>query len=412
MEKIIKFNIFKYELPLLKPLIIKNKQLNSRHGIIINIQTSSGLSGFGEIAPLPFFHKESLSQGMIQIKDLAKFIINCKLYTDVSFNSENKNELDDINFLNKKSSIKSINSKNINPFDFNFSLSSIYNFFANNNLNENIFPSVRFGIEMALLNLIFLRRDFKIILNKEVKNVLPVCKLYMIMESDIEKNIFQVINEGYKVIKIKVGRESLEQEIYKLKKIKRILKNNKSKIKIRLDSNGLWTSDEAVYFGNEIGAELIEYIEDPLNDLRLYENFFNKTGIPVAVDEKLNEFLKIYEIRKNITRNLNYLKAFILKPSLIGGFLKTAELIKIARENNLMAVLSSSFESSIAISSIALFAFLTGLIDIPVGLDTLSWFKENLLTEEIKIKNGNIALTDVLNNINNINYNLLEPLDF
>ena len=412
MEKIIKFNIFKYELPLLKPLIIKNKQLNSRHGIIINIQTSSGLSGFGEIAPLPFFNKESLYQDIIQIKDLAKFIINCKLYTDVSFNSENKNELDDINFLNKKSSIKSINSKNINPFDFNFSLSSIYNFFANNNLNENIFPSVRFGIEMALLNLIFLRRDFKIILNKEVKNVLPVCKLYMIMESDIEKNIFQVINEGYKVIKIKVGRESLEQEIYKLKKIKRILKNNKSKIKIRLDSNGLWTSDEAVYFGNEIGAELIEYIEDPLNDLRLYENFFNKTGIPVAVDEKLNEFLKIYEIRKNITRNLNYLKAFILKPSLIGGFLKTAELIKIARENNLMAVLSSSFESSIAISSIALFAFLTGLIDIPVGLDTLSWFKENLLTEEIKIKNGNIALTDVLNNINNINYNLLKPLDF
>lgn len=412
MEKIIKFNIFKYELPLLKPLIIKNKQLNSRYGIIINIQTSSGLSGFGEIAPLPFFHKESLSQGIIQIKDLAKFIINCKLYTDVSFNSENKNELDDINFLNKKSSIKSINSKNINPLDFNFSLSSIYNFFANNNLNENIFPSVRFGIEMALLNLIFLRRDFKIILNKEVKNVLPVCKLYMIMESDIEKNIFQVINEGYKVIKIKVGRESLEQEIYKLKKIKRILKNNKSKIKIRLDSNGLWTSDEAVYFGNEIGAELIEYIEDPLNDLRLYENFFNKTGIPVAIDEKLNEFLKIYEIRKNITRNLNYLKAFILKPSLIGGFLKTAELIKIARENNLMAVLSSSFESSIAISSIALFAFLTGLIDIPVGLDTLSWFKENLLTEEIKIKNGNIALTDVLNNINNINYNLLKPLDF
>ncbi|MCL5771977.1 MAG: hypothetical protein M1479_06865, partial [Actinobacteria bacterium] len=360
MEKVIKFDIFKYELPLLKPLIIKNRQLSSRRGIIINIQTSSGLSSFGEIAPLPFFHKESLSQGIIQIKDLAKFIIDCKLYTDVSFNSENKNKLNDINFLNKKSSIKSINSKNINPFDFNFSLSSIYNFFANNNLNENIFPSVRFGIEMALLNLIFLRRDFKIILNKEVKNVLPVCKLCMTMESDIEKNIFQVINEGYKVIKIKVGKESLEQEIYKLKKIKRILindKNNKNKIKIRLDSNGLWTLDEAVYFGNEIGAELIEYIEDPLNDLRLYENFFNKTGIPVAVDEKLNEFLKFYEMGKNITRNLNYLKAFILKPSLIGGFLKTAELIKIAQENNLMAVLSSSFESSIAISSIALFAF-------------------------------------------------------
>ncbi|MCL5770748.1 MAG: hypothetical protein M1479_00525, partial [Actinobacteria bacterium] len=96
----------------------------------------------------------------------------------------------------------------------------------------------------------------------------------------------------------------------------------------------------------------------------------------------------------------------------IGGFLKTAELIKIAQENNLMAVLSSSFESSIAISSIALFAFSIGLIEIPVGLDTLSWFKEDLLTEEIKIKNGNIALTDVLNNINNINYNLLKPLDF
>ncbi|MEI7616811.1 MAG: hypothetical protein WCJ54_08880 [Actinomycetota bacterium] len=70
MEKITFFNVYKFELPLKKELVVKKHRLNKREGLLISIGISNGLCGFGEISPLPFFHNESIDDARLQIKNL------------------------------------------------------------------------------------------------------------------------------------------------------------------------------------------------------------------------------------------------------------------------------------------------------------------------------------------------------
>ena len=82
--------------------------------------------------------------------------------------------------------------------------------------------------------------------------------------------------------------------------------------------------------------------------------------------------------------------------SVVGGFDAAARLIRTAKDNNIMSVLSSSFESGAGIRSIALFAAKMGLANISAGLDTLKWLGDDVLKEKIKINNGSIDVLKLL----------------
>jgi len=408
MEKITLFNVYKFELPLKKELIVKNNKLNKREGLLINIGISDGLSGFGEISPLPFFHNESVDDAKKQIKELKQnnFFIK-KIETifkkpgSFDFLSDSKNTVTENSEteLHGTAFIKSFN-------DFLNKLNDLFN-------DIKVYPSVRAGFEMALISLLFIRPGLEKIFKSAVYPDLPVCRLIMDLKKGLKKEILEIINNEYKAIKIKVGRGSPEKEIRSIEKIKKlILENQLNTAKLRLDANGLWSFSEALYFGKAIGSRLIEYIEDPLGNISEYEQFFKETQIPVALDEKLPDLIDLNKINELNGKCPEYLKAVIIKPDFIGGFFKTASLIKFARSNGIKPVLSNSFNSSLLISFIALFAGIMHLNDIPLGIDSLSLFNENLLAEDIKIIKGKINILEVLNNIKKINFNLLSPTGF
>ena len=79
-------------------------------------------------------------------------------------------------------------------------------------------------------------------------------------------------------------------------------------------------------------------------------------------------------------------RALVLKPSVLGGFERTAELAAWAVRRGILAVLSSSFESCLGISQIAQLAAAADAGSVGVGggvqhgLATLSWFAEDLLS--------------------------------
>ena len=70
----------------------------------------------------------------------------------------------------------------------------------------------------------------------------------------------------------------------------------------------------------------------------------------------------------------DYVKAIIIKPDFIGGFFKTACLINFAKKNGIKPVLSNSFNSSLLVSFIALFAEMMDIGDVAMGLDTTKIF--------------------------------------
>ncbi|MCL5985089.1 MAG: o-succinylbenzoate synthase [Actinobacteria bacterium] len=353
----------KYEINLNKPLWVKGFKITCRHGIIIMLKTSEGEIGYGEVSPLPNFHQENFKEAAGQLIEIKDKII--------------RYEIDE------------------NLFTFNKQLSSPFE-------NLGLFPSVQFGLEMALLNIFYSKKNYSFF-SREDAGKITVNKLIPKGTSLSKKYVKEIINDGFKSIKIKVGHNSPDVDIDRVLKLKSFLPQN---ISIRLDANGSWSLEDAIYFVLKTGKDNIEYIEDPLNDLRKLKLFYHKTRFPIAIDESLLEFCK------NHIFNNKIITAVVLKPSLIGGFFKTAYFINKARSKHIKVILSNTLQTGPALSAIALFAAQMGLYDTPMGLDTLQYFHEDLLKEYFPIENGEINLFKLIEIFRKIRLDLLLDLQF
>ena len=81
---------------------------------------------------------------------------------------------------------------------------------------------------------------------------------------------------------------------------------------------------------------------------------------------------------------------------MLGGFERTAQLLRFARSNNIKPVISSTFESSIGLKAMTMFVAKMGITNVPAGLDTLKWFAEDLPVNRLEIKNGKINIRQML----------------
>ena len=333
--KITDIAINRYDLPLTKPLAIGTETIGQRSGAIIFLTDDTGLTGYGETAPLPGLHTETLDRAISELKQIKKEI--CGIEVDRE------------------------------KFGFPDQLKSMCG-------------SARLGIEMAVFNL--LRQSGERVITSAEKLV-KINGLIM-AEDNILAEIENLIALGFSTIKVKVARRPIDQDIQTVRAIQKIIN---AKTRLRLDANRSWSLDEAIAFGNQIDTTAIEYIEEPLKNISDLPAFFKHTKIPVALDET------IVEHQTDLDIDLKAIDAFILKPSLIGGLYLTAQLINLAQKNNKKACLSSTFQSSVTIEAFAAFAASMGTEDTPHGLDTAKWLAEDLFIKPLTIKNGSIKIS-------------------
>ncbi len=154
------------------------------------------------------------------------------------------------------------------------------------------------------------------------------------------------------------------------------------KIEIRLDANRLWGWKEALEFCNSIREYNIQYCEEPLKDITKIEKLYDETNIPFALDETIWK-------NPNSKNFPKYgIEAFVLKPSIFGGWNKTKFWVDYAEKKNVNVVLSSSFETGLGLNWIAYISANLIKKQIPTGLDTAKWFKQDIMDPPFEIKNG------------------------
>jgi O-succinylbenzoate synthase len=319
-------------------------RLENRSGLILSVIDSTGQIGYGEIAPLPFLHKETIEEAILCASQISQTLIGIEI--------QNK----------------------ITP----------YGDLLTESVGIDLPPSVSFALEMAVFDLYLQQNRVRQHLSK--LNV-PLCGLTSTASRDLYADLKEMLELGYSAVKIKVGSNSIAEEAERIKVSKENIQN---KMKLRLDANRSWTLEEATAFCGQIGSEGIEYIEEPVKDICDHKAYVKTNRIPLALDETLldNSF--------NSTTDLKHVAAFVIKPGLVGGLRHTAQLIGLARRNKITPVLSSSFQSGLTIRALFLFAGEMGLSDVPAGLDTLKWFAEDCLTDQISVVNGSVSLGHLL----------------
>ncbi len=357
--------IFRYNIPLVKPLKLMGREISARSGILIRVFDEHQYSGWGEIAPFPGIHQEDLPEVVTQIKQFRKDLIG-----------------------------QSISPKLIE-------LNGAFEEWLG---GYQLHLSVRYGIELALLNLLaeIYRTPLAGLISRNYRKTVSVNGLLSGTKEEIFNQLSGLVKEGYNTIKLKIGRGVLEDDIKLTKEVCTVLPNS---VSLRLDANRIWPLDNAVAFGKTIANDRIEYIEEPLADPTLLDEFYQQTGMPIALDETLPE-------TDFTTLSLpNGIVALILKPSVLGGIEKTMQFATYAQNSGIKAVISSAFQSGIGLAAAANLAACMNQQDVPAGLDTYKWLAEDVLAERFTTKDGCVDAEEAYENGKNVRLDLVKLVE-
>ena len=248
------------------------------------------------------------------------------------------------------------------------------------------FPAIQFGIETALLDLLLggrkeiFENDFS-----KSKIGLPINGLIWMGDKEFMlRQIEEKLEQGYSCIKLKIGAIDFETECKLLAYIRS--KYSKEEITLRVDANGAFLPEEAEKKIQILFQYDIHSIEQPIiqGQIDAMTALCARSPIPIALDEEL---IGIFTKKKKI-QLLEQIKPqyIILKPTLLGGFAKTAEWIDIAESLNIDWWITSALESNIGLNAVSQF---TASYDIamPQGLGTGQLYSNNI-SSPLTIRKG------------------------
>ena len=219
-------------------------------------------------------------------------------------------------------------------------------------------------------------------------------------DQDLLQQLEYHIKMGYDTVKIKMGKKPIATDFETLNQIHDVIGD---KLKVRIDANRSWSIYQAEEFYKNIDTDILDYIEEPLQDASGLPELFEMTGMPIAVDESFHS-------DEHPIESLDWCKAIVFKPALLGSIFRTYQLMKITSEQNMIPVISDTFHTSLGITMLTNLSALANSEKIAMGLDTIRWLGDDLLYNQIKIDNGFIDIKLANDQRHNIDFSKLDKI--
>ena len=240
------------------------------------------------------------------------------------------------------------------------------------------YPSMRFGLETALLNLQRGDHLFDTAFSRGEEGIPINGLVWMGNYDEMLRRMEEKLQKGFRCVKLKIGAIDFDQELDLVKRIRDRFSFHE--IELRLDANGAFPFEEALYKLELLSQYAIHSIEQPIRQGQwaYMAELCRESPLPIALDEELIG-VNDAEMKRHM---LNVIKPryIILKPSLHGGMTGCREWIDAAREQGIGSWITSALESNIGLNAIAQFA--SGVygphITMPQGLGTGQLFTDNI----------------------------------
>jgi o-succinylbenzoate synthase len=240
------------------------------------------------------------------------------------------------------------------------------------------YPSMLFGLETALLNLQQGDQLFDTAFSRGEVGIPINGLVWMGSYEEMLKRMEEKLEKGFRCVKLKIGAIDFDQELDLIKRIRERFSFHE--VELRLDANGAFPFDEALYKLELLSQYAIHSIEQPIRQGQwaYMAELCRESPLPIALDEELIG-VNDPEMKAHM---LNIIKPryIILKPSLHGGMQGCREWIDIARDMGIGSWITSALESNIGLNAIAQFAsdVYGDNIRMPQGLGTGQLFTDNI----------------------------------
>ena len=344
--EITKVDLYRYELPLTTPLQLGASTVGHRRGLLLRIRTEQGAVGWGDAAPLPGFSDESLTGVVAWARRVAPRWVGTEI-------PDGREALD--------------RSMAVFPL-------------------ESACPaSLRFAAESAVVALLAATRKASV--SSVLGNPRPTVTLNALLTDfdDGPEQATRYREQGYRALKVKVGREEMGKEIDALRAIRREVGDGMT---LRADANRAWSLDEAATFAEAIREVNVAYVEEPLADPTRLPALTAQTDLPIALDEMTRE------VGPEFLRDGPLVSAVVLKPTLLGGLRKTQAWSRIAQEHGATPVISAAYESGIGLRMLVALAAVGP--DTPVGLSTYDRLAADVLRPPLPMDGPTIDVASVV----------------
>ena len=240
------------------------------------------------------------------------------------------------------------------------------------------YPSMLFGLETALLSLRRGERLFDTAFSRGEEGIPINGLVWMGSFEEMARRMEQKMEQGFRCIKLKIGAIDFEQELELVKRIRQRFSHHE--VELRVDANGAFSFDEALYKLELLSQYALHSIEQPIKagQWANMAELCRESPLPIALDEEL---IGVNDpgIKRQMLRIIkpDYI---ILKPSLHGGMAGVREWTDIARDEGIGSWMTSALESNVGLNAIAQFCsdvYGDG-ITMPQGLGTGQLFTDNI----------------------------------
>ena len=300
-DKITAFNVYYAEVPLKETFAIATGKRDAYKGLIVELKTKSGITGFGEAVPVPYVLGETVPGVSAFLKEFGGWLLG-------------KNPFLRSDIMQKMDAIRSPHSAKL---AVSMALWDIYGKYA----------------ELPLFTL----------LGAKGKPILTSATISIGSEKRTIKSAEKLVNAGFKALKMKVGLD-LEKDIERVKQVRSISKS----IKLYVDANQGYSKEEAVKFSNAVKKYNVSFIEQPVNagDILALKYVRERSPIPIMADESVKsakDALTIFMADATHFINVKMTKAGSIEESL--------KLVNLAHLFNRKAMLGCMLSSPLLISA-------------------------------------------------------------
>lgn len=325
--------LYRYDLGLVEPVQVRGHTLDRREGLLIHIASDTGDEGWGDIAPLPGYSRETLPEALAQAR-----VACVKLEADAEDPSPALAPLP---------------------------------------------PSVRFGFDSALMMLGASLHDTNPGTWMGNESGLAVVNALLAGATDTCVAQAQAAAAaGFHTFKLKVGQGTMETQVERIRRVAEALPR---KAVLRLDANQAWSLEEAREIARGLPGFLPAYVEEPLADPAQLARFYEATGWAVALDETL-QGRPPGQVWPEIPGEV----AWVIKPSLMRTLEDVLEWQQRAYDSGRMAVISAAYESGVGIRMLAEIA--GRMTDWPAGLDTYRYLAADVFEPRLSMDQGYLDL--------------------
>jgi L-Ala-D/L-Glu epimerase len=344
--KIFDVQLRNYRLPFLNSFSTAHSIMTAREGIIVQVTTGQGISGIGEIAPLPAFGGGSLADARMLLPALVARLRHKTLH-----------EALDLVLTEGKADTKA--------------------------------ASTLCGLEIALLDVIGKVEGCGVCTllspaGSAPRVAVPVNAVIGARATEAAiATALDARRNGFHCVKLKVGwGVSVDEEIERVAAVRDAIG---PAMHLRLDANEAWNLEEAIAILSQYVPYDIQYVEQPLKaqDLAGMRTLRQAIPIPIAADEALYSLESAHLVLDSEAADI-----LVIKPQLAGGLRVGQQIIQAATERGIRGVITSTLEAGIGLVAALHLAASSPAVTLECGFATLHLLSDDLLIDDLAVHDG------------------------